>query len=121
MNEEHLSEEEIKEYISYGISLKREEQRKKIQLNKRVLDHIETCEECRGRVAKAHREQNTVDYEGIRNLRKKIEKRITSKAIIEAGKEGEIGPTDISSTKKRIEEKKEEVLEILRGHGEKNN
>ena len=120
MNEEHLSEEEIEEYISYQISLKREEQRRKIQLNQRVLDHIETCEECRGKIVNAHSEQNTVDYEGIRNLRKKIEKRITTKEIVEAEKEGEIRPTDVSSTKKRIEKKKEEMLKILRVHGEKN-
>ena len=120
MNEEHLSEEEIKEYVSYQVSFDRQEQRKKIQLNKRVLDHIETCEECRGKVVKAYREQNTDDYEAIRNLRKKIEKRITSKAIVEAEKEGGVRPTDISLTREGIEKKKEEVLEILRGLGEKN-
>ena len=115
MNEEHLSEEEIKEYVSYQVSFDKEEQRKKIQLNKKVLDHIETCEECRGKVVKAHREQNTVDYEAIRNLREKIEKRITSKAILDTEKEEEVTQTDINSTKKRIEK----MLKTLRGDDEK--
>ena len=61
MYEEHITDEDIKKFVTYNGTLKGEEGKAFIELSKNINGHIRGCQECLDKVRDAQREQDKMD------------------------------------------------------------